>query len=173
VARVGPDPPQVECPDVIDSKFLEYLKLAEGYGSYPYESLEGGNPTVGYGHKLTDAEVEDDVYENGLSKEQAAALLLEDVTIRVGPSRTVYETAHGADAYDKAPVWGKRMLIDKVFQTGEGGLAQSVKMMTAIANKDQATAYREMLTGYTDTNGNWVYDYGRREKFKTYAMVDC
>ena len=174
VTRNGPAPPPTPCPDVLGPDFINFLKLAEGYvGAFPYPSLEGGNPTVGYGHKLTDDELNNGDFDEGLSEAEATTLLLEDATLAVGQAKTVYNNAHGLGAYNDAPVWGKRMLIDKVFQAGAGGLQQFVKMMKAIFDKNKDAAYAESLTGYIDTNKQWQWDYGRQEKFKTYAMVNC
>ena len=174
VTRNGPPPPPTPCPDALGPDFINFLKLAEGFvGAFTYPSLEGGNPTVGYGHKLTDYELNNGVFQDGLSEVEATTLLLEDATLAVGQATTVYDNAHGSGAYNDAPVWGKRMLIDKVFQAGAGGLQQFVKMMKAIFDKNKDAAYAESLTGYTDANNQWKWDYGRWEKFKTYAMVNC
>lgn len=35
-----------------DSKYLSFVKIAEGYSSTPYKSKEGGSDTIGYGHKI-------------------------------------------------------------------------------------------------------------------------
>jgi len=154
--------------------FLEYMKLAEGWvGIYPYPSLEGGNPTVGYGHKLTDDEVASATFSEGLSKEAAEALLITDIEERVPQAIQVYNNAQGPGAYDSAPLWGKRMLVDKVFQTGSGGLAKFVNMMKAIAEKDKEKAVEEMLTYYENEDGVLIADTGRRIKFVDMVLNDC
>ena len=159
---------------VLGTTFVNYMKLVEGYvGAYPYESLEGGNPTVGYGHKLTDQEVTSGTYSSGLSKRDAEALLIKDIKARIPSAISVYENRHGYGSYQTVSAWGKRMLVDKVFQTGAGGLAQFVKMMKAIYDNNSEIAKAEMLTGYNDKNGIWHWDYGRREKFIKYCMNDC
>ena len=33
--------------------FIKYIQTVEGYSSTPYRSFEGGNDTIGYGHKRT------------------------------------------------------------------------------------------------------------------------
>lgn len=35
-----------------DSKYLSFVKIAEGYSPTPYKSKEGGSDTIGYGHKI-------------------------------------------------------------------------------------------------------------------------
>ena len=163
-----------EAQDPLGSIFVEYLKLAEGWvGSYPYESLEGGNPTVGYGHKLTDAEVASDAYSSGITKEEAEELLIHDIGVRIPLATVKFDENHGPGAYNAAPGWGKRMLVDKVFQTGPGGLAQFKKMMNAINENDTTSAVAEMLTFYINKNGVKVFDYGRRDKFVKHALIEC
>lgn len=176
VDRVAPpeEPPCAQAEEPFGGVFLDYMKLAEGYvGAYPYASLEGGNPTVGYGHKLTDDEVDSGAFNGGLTKEAAEALLIQDIQLRVPQAIQVYNNAQGQGAFDSAPLWGKRMLVDKVFQTGAGGLAQFVKMMKAIADEDKDTAVKEMLTSYINTSGVRVWDYGRRTKFVNNVLDDC
>mmetsp|Transcript_18542 Transcript_18542/g.53227 ORF Transcript_18542/g.53227 Transcript_18542/m.53227 type:complete len:153 (-) Transcript_18542:42-500(-) len=149
------------------------MKLAEGFGAYPYDSLEGGNPTVGYGHKLTDAEVASGVFSGGLSMDAAEALLIKDIEVRIPDAIQVFNNAEGGGAYDSAPLWGKRMLVDKVFHVGKGGLAQFVKMMKAIADEDKEAAVTEMLTFYTKQSGVRVALSGRRTKFVDMVLDDC
>ncbi len=62
---------------------IEHLIKVEGYKSGSYNSHEGGNNTVGIGHKLTDTELQTGIiilngqkimWRNGLSKPEAIAL---------------------------------------------------------------------------------------------------
>lgn len=54
--------------------FLRYMKQVEGYRSRPYESVEGGSRTVGYGHKLKPGEA-----FTVLSEQEATELLKRDL----------------------------------------------------------------------------------------------
>ena len=45
---------------------------------FPHKSPEGGNPTIAYGHKLTDQDISSNRFKNGLSQSDAMNLLNKD-----------------------------------------------------------------------------------------------
>lgn len=56
------------------SSLVELVKKLEGLVLTPYPSMEGGMPTIGYGHKLT---IGEDIKE--LTEHQAESLLIMDL----------------------------------------------------------------------------------------------
>jgi len=76
--------------NVLSSDFINYIKFVEngqkvGYDKtkklwFPHKSVEGGFPTIGYGHKIqTNHELE--AYKKGISDEDVEKLLKSDLTI--------------------------------------------------------------------------------------------
>ena len=60
-----------------DDKLVSHIKKFESYSATQYPSLEGGMPTIGYGHKLTKGE-----NITFLSPAQADELLKKDIVVR-------------------------------------------------------------------------------------------
>ena len=77
---------------------------------------DNGHPAIGYGHDLTQQEIVSGVYVNGITIDQAAALLQQDLTARYEP--TVNELAPQANQnqFDA--------LIDFAYNLGGGALHQ-------------------------------------------------
>ena len=64
---------------------LDLIKTSEGFRSNVYNDI-AGNPTVGYGHKLTQAEIASGHFAAGITGAQGETLLLADLA-------AVYEPA--------------------------------------------------------------------------------
>jgi lysozyme len=89
-----------------------FIRKNEGVRLSVYN--DNGHPAIGYGHDLTQHEIVSGVYVNGITVEQAAALLQADLMARYEP--TVNEIAPQANQnqYDS--------LIDFCYNLGGGAL---------------------------------------------------
>lgn len=85
-------PPAIVRPastNALSQNFIDYIKIVEngqkvGYDTQrhiwvPHQSVEGGMPTIGYGHKIKDKK-ELDAYKNGISDIDVNNLLMQDLT---------------------------------------------------------------------------------------------
>ena len=70
-----------------------FIRKNEGVRLSIYD--DNGHPAIGYGHDLTQQEIVSGVYVNGITIDQAAALLQADLTARYEP--TVNELAPDAN----------------------------------------------------------------------------
>lgn len=124
---------------------------------FPHESLEGGTPTIAYGHKLSGVEntlgtidlgsTEVDVFHEGLTEEQAVQLLLQDVhsAAEVLRNRVV--------DYWKLPERYQQVLIAVQFNTGNVSERTWPKLLAAMRTGRDMDVRTEMVTSYTDPSG--------------------
>ena len=91
-----------------------FIRKNEGVRLSIYD--DNGHPAIGYGHDLTQQEIVSGVYVNGITIDQAAALLQADLTARYEP--TVNELAPDANQnqFDA--------LVDFCYNLGGGALSQ-------------------------------------------------
>ena len=91
---------------------IEFIRKNEGVRLSVYD--DNGHPCVGYGHDLTQQEIVSEVYVNGITINQAASLLQQDLTARYEP--TVNELAPDANQnqFDA--------LVDFAYNLGGGAL---------------------------------------------------
>jgi hypothetical protein len=110
-------PSQYYVGDELDSQMdiLKELENSIGAGKendkwYPHESVEGGNPTVAYGHKITDEELEAGTYDNGLTEEEAIELLKVDID---DANRKVRDKIEDFDSF---PFYLKKELVNSAYR---------------------------------------------------------
>ena len=91
-----------------------FIRRNEGVRLSIYD--DNGHPAIGYGHDLTQPEIFSGVYVNGITIDQAASLLQQDLTARYEP--TVNELAPDANQnqFDA--------LVDFAYNLGGGALKQ-------------------------------------------------
>ena len=90
---------------MISDVFIEYLKKVENGGKtgwnnddelwYSHASPEGGNDTIGYGHKLLNSELEQAA--KGLTDIEIDDLLIEDIHKAIDSASTVLSQHFNAD----------------------------------------------------------------------------
>ena len=109
----------------------------EGLRLFAYR-CPAGEPTIGYGHKLTEEELLSGVYSRGITKERAEELLDQDIAIAARTIASVVKVSLNANQRDA--------LICLVFNAGGGVLLGTApKMTAALKVGDWATAAHEML----------------------------
>ena len=93
---------------------------------------QAGYPTIGYGHKLTAAEIKSGVYADGITKEQAIKLLRQDIGIAEAAVRnnvTVPLTQNQFDA-----------LVSFTYNVGAGNFRSSTLLMQLNSRNYSGTA---------------------------------
>lgn len=137
--------------------FLNYL-MEQEHGAFLrgdapalHDSPEGGNPTVGFGHKLTNAEVKSGkVYGydiNTMTPEQAREVMLKDLE----KAEASLKNELGKD-FDKLDQDRKEMLLD--FQYNLGSAKGKFPTFTqAVIDNDIETMNQEYKRYYTPPGG--------------------
>lgn len=110
---------------------LDLIKRSEGFRAQTYFDV-AGFPTIGYGHKL---EV-NEKYPNGITEEQATALLLTDVAVAENAVLRLVRVALTQGQFDA--------LVDFVFNLGAGRLLGSTLLML-LNGKAYANAGLQLL----------------------------
>ncbi len=106
----------------ISNDGLQLIKVSEGFRANTYMDV-AGFPTIGYGHKLLHPES----YPNGITEEQATALLMQDVQ---GAEQAVSRLV-------KVPLTQGQFdaLVDFTFNLGSGRLAGSTLLADLSAGR--------------------------------------
>ena len=156
---------------MISDNFLDYLKKVENGGKaggdedaglwYPHASPEGGNDTIGYGHKLLDNEVE--VANIGLEDSVILEMLFTDIDRANDVANRIVEGHFGYD-YNKLDADNKCMLVDFAYNLGGGGLRKFPKFVKAVCENDLNTM-REEYKRYYSANGTKKELKQRNEQF--------
>jgi len=117
-----------------------------------HDSVEKGNKTIGYGHKLTDDEVKSgEVYGykiSTLTKEQAEDIFNRDLEVARGDVDSLIDK-------DTTDPKAYGVLIEMAHQIGGTKLPKFKKMLEAVNRKDYKEAAKQMLFNYDD-KGNKI-----------------
>ena len=105
---------------------------------YPHPSPEGGLDTIAYGHKLTSR---NSPYYQGISDEQAEALLLKDVLQNQALAKKQVDAKFGEGTFDSLPQDRQMLLVD--YQYNLGTLAEFPKFVKAVVEGDTKTMIAE------------------------------
>jgi len=151
--------------------FLNYVKSAEndqlfktGTGMIQ-ESPEGGNDTVGYGHKLTDEEIASGkVYGydiNNLNKNQANTILIRDLEEK----NKILNNKLGT-AYTDLDPKRKQMLLDIQFNV-IGGIDSFPKFTEAVLDNDINTMQEEYKRYFKNKQGEYQ-ELARNKSFSSF-----
>jgi GH24 family phage-related lysozyme (muramidase) len=145
---------------MLSNGFIDYLKKVENGGKigwdtdkelwYPHPSPEGGNDTIGYGHKLLNVEVE--VAEDGMTDKEIEDLLVEDMYEATRDLEHILNDYFDAD-YTQLSDSSQEMLADFAFNLGGHGLRKFPKFVNATIDEDIDTMRKEYKRYYTDGNG--------------------
>lgn len=121
-------------PDMsLSEKGLWFIERHEGYSGTAYGD-SAGNPTIGYGHLIREGED----FSTGITKDEASALLAQDVEMAVG----------AVNANLKVKIWQNEFdaLVDFTYNLGEKNLANSALLSNI--NAGQAVT----ASDFTDYN---------------------
>mgnify|MGYP003151020324 FL=1 len=142
---------------LIRSEFIEYIKRVEngaraGYKSgtwSPHPSPEGGNDTIGYGHKLRNDE---EWMKGGVSDEEIEKLLFKDVVYAAEAASEVIDE-YGSDDFENLPQMCQEIFTDFVFNLGGSGLRKFPKFVDATINDNKETMKQEYKRYYRTGSG--------------------
>ncbi len=93
---------------------IAFIRKNEGVRLSVYD--DNGHPAIGYGHDLTQPEIFSGVYVNGITIDQAASLLQQDLTARYEPSVNELAPDANQNQFDA--------LVDFAYNLGGGALKQ-------------------------------------------------
>jgi len=151
--------------------FLNYVKSAENDQLFKtgtgviQKSPEGGNDTVGYGHKLTDEEIKTGkVYGydiNTLNKNQANTILIRDLE-----EKNNILTNKLGTAYTDLDSRRKQMLLDIQFNV-KGGVDSFPKFTEAVLDNDKDTMQKEYKRYFQNQQGEYV-ELARNKQFSSF-----
>lgn len=129
----------------INSNFISMIKTWEnsiksGWNPstkrwYPHTSPEGGNPTIAYGHKITDAEMQSGKFRNGITEQQATQQLAEDLKVAVDKAIML------VPAYSTLPENIQQALINACYRGELKRTYDTVKLMNANKWKEASREY--------------------------------
>lgn len=129
-------------------KYKQDLKLQEnsikaGYNKaqdkwYPHASVEGGNKTIGYGHKLTNAEV--DKFNRGITSGQVEELLTSDILKHQAIAENMIDKKYGKGAFDKLPQSAQMIFVDYAYN---GVLGQFPTFTDAVVKRNKNLMLKE------------------------------
>lgn len=160
---------------------IETVKEAEGRGGYdgtyyhPYESAEGGAPTIGYGHKINERVVtidgeEVDLMTTPLNEDMAKALLEQDLQVAEVKARKEYTAANNpaGKKWSELSNVEKSIYTEIVFHVGtlsnrEGKFGWP-KLSKAIKDKDQKAILQEIERGFRPAGSDELKPDKRRNK---------
>ena len=157
---------------MLSDGFIDYLKKVENGGKvgwsaddslwFPHASPEGGNDTIGYGHKLLNSEVE--VAEDGMTDKEIEDLLVEDMRKATIGAESVLKEYFDAN-YDELSTNSQEMISDFAFNLGGHGLRKFPKFVDAIIEDDIDTMRKEYKRYYTAGSGERRELEQRNEEF--------
>lgn len=163
----------MDTPPVIDRSsqdfspdFINYIKTVEngskvGFKNgkwFPHKSPEGGLPTIAYGHKLTDNEVER--LSKGISDSEAEKLLNHDLALAKKKVYSDIKIMFGIQVpLDQRQ---EEMLIDYAFNLGT--LKEFPKYTRAVIDKNWEVAAKEYKRTFINSKGE-RYNLGRNKVF--------
>ena len=163
---------------MISDVFIEYLKKVENGGKtgwnnddelwYSHASPEGGNDTIGYGHKLLNSELEQAA--KGLTDIEIDDLLIEDIHKAIDSASTVLSQHFNAD-FDDLCVNSQEMIIDFAYNLGGNGLRKFPKFVNAVIDDNTEVMLQEYKRYYTSGNGVKKELEQRNKEFQTLFLA--
>jgi len=137
---------KIKKPQTLSPAGLEFIARWEGFRAYPYNDV-ANHATIGFGHLLhhgpvTKADMAK--YPNGLSRDQALALLRKDVGRFEKAVRDLVKVPLTPNQFD--------VLVSFVFNLGPGALAQST-LLRQLNKGDYKCVPSELLKWVNITKG--------------------
>lgn len=108
---------------------------------FPHTSPEGGNPTIGYGHKITHEELQSDLFSRGITSEQADKLFEKDIQRSERKAKHYFDNRFGTKTWNNLDSHRKSMVIEFIFNLGD--LNKFPRFTKALVNEDWEKASKE------------------------------
>ena len=164
-------------PIYAEESFLNYIKKVENAplmkgttNKIRHKSREGGNDTIGFGHKLTDEEIKTNkVYGyslDNLTPKIAKIILLQDLA----QASADLELKYGKQYLD-LDTKRKQMMIDFQFNMGSDRFLSDdkwTKFKEGLFSDDKDKIKEESDRGFYDKKGDYFKLDGRNQDFKNY-----
>jgi GH24 family phage-related lysozyme (muramidase) len=142
----------------------ENASFLQGKSPALHDSPEGGNPTVGFGHKLSNKELKEgkvygfDIYK--MTPEQAREVMVKDLQ-----KHKASLASELGDAFNNLDQRRKEMLLD--FQYNLGSVKRKFPKFTkAVIENDEETMNKEYKRFYETKNGERLPLQSRNEAFE-------
>ena len=132
----------------------------------PHASPEGGLDTVGYGHKITQAEEDAGTYKNGISDSDAIKLFRADIKKHADIVRKDVED------FDDLPKKYQDVLVNIAFNTGSVKANKWPSLLKAMRAGDDKKVREESITSFTDPDGKRQPLTTRSKKIADAAGLD-
>ena len=130
-----------------DPSFVKYIKYNEngirkGYdvqtGRWlPHQSVEGGAPTIAYGHKVQQGEN----FSHGITEDDAIRLLNQDLEHARMKAQREVDSHYGRGSFSMLPIQRQEILTDFVFNLGS--LRSFPKFTHGVISNDIAVMAKE------------------------------
>lgn len=136
-------------------RFLEN-SVKKGYKNkkwYPYESIEGGNDTIAYGHKILPGES----FDKGITEAQAKRLQKKDALEKQRLAEYYVDKQYGKGTFDSLPQNSQMLLIDYQYNVS-GGLSEFPNFTKALVESDKAKALSEYEREKLGQRNKWTKD---------------
>ena len=160
-----------------ESKFIKQIKKQENDKNkglendkwYQYKSIEGGNDTIAWGHKLTDHEQKNKIFANGITQAQANDLLKGDINRHQDRARRDYDSKYGKGNFDNLKQYQKEVATDIVYTVGN--LESYPNFMKAMKDDNKDLMMKNCTGTYTDRDGV-VHPLTNRNEFRQNLIRD-
>ena len=157
-----------------DKEFINYIKKVENSkllggdkNNIIHPSAEGGNDTLGFGHKLTDEEKETGkVYEYDIDNLNEKKL--DDILIRDLEKAELELLNNYPEEYTSLDKTKKQMLIDFQFNGGAGMVDKFKNFRDGLFTGNTDKIKKEYKRGYTDKNKNFKELVERNKEFANF-----
>ena len=150
-------------------RLIRTIAMVEGNGGWdnnvkvfkPYRDGNGKQWNIGYGLKISDKEYNQDYIVRDGTRYDLGRIRPSQVTANVAKSLMEKELDRGANeirgywsGYDTLPAKYQGVLQSLHYNTGSARPSNWPKLKQAMDNNDDAAVKREMVTSYTDRNGD-------------------
>eukprot|EP00347_Sterkiella_histriomuscorum_P006691 403351803 len=145
---------------IVRPTFLNYLIDVEGgMFQYAYDSPEGGNKTIGVGHKLRDYEAN----KTHATIQECLQYLADDLA--EAESIVIQKLKANNQVYYSLNQDQKEMLIDFAFNLGPSFYQKFPKFIGALLSNDKEIMRQEYKRGFTNEQKQFKYLDDRNRKF--------
>jgi len=131
---------------------------------FPHKSFEGGNPTIAYGHKVTDQDIRSNRFKNGVTQSEAIELLKNDLFA------ASQKAAGLIDSYQSLPVNVRQALINAAYRGELKSTNKTVKLMNASNWKAAADEYINRVDYKSNSGVRKRMDWNR-EQFLSFKQT--
>lgn len=143
----------------ISQNGLQFIANQEGTGPisgglFQVYNDVAGNPTIGYGHKLTQEEIAENEFENGLSPDDALSLLQNDAGDAADAVNRYVTVDLNQNQFDA--------LVDFTYNVGSGNLYSST--LLKLLNTGDYTDVPAQLLRWNRSGGQVIDDLTRRRE---------